>query len=620
MAVRTDLRRFTIPMLAVFALAAGGTMALAQATTTLPLTSKWTHGAVPGGGGIAVSAYPVITGQPFTANNDSRSIEMVRGMKVTYESHSIVARDASGSVATRTTESSHVSLSGERNRSGAYIPAGGTISDPVAGVRIWWTSIGPPQLRKFAMKRRMVGGGRRLMHPPLTACEREAGQTRHLPSGVTQRIENLGTRRIGNLLAEGCRVTDFIPKGTAGSNTRMTTTEKRWISPKLRVILLYVFRGSNGVERKKQLDNVILGEPDPALFAPPLGYTIRDMDAEIERQEHAEFTAEPREPDAEMLAGAWEANDPFAPSPAQAGIFIHIWANRRVPFHHGTVTGRGPQKFQDMQIRVYERMGSKDKGGWFSTTVPNGGASWDGHHLRLAGPNIFGDGQLALDWIFNAHKDLWTGTYTRGGVTKQVQFVRPGALSKAVSNPFLGAWSESGRLGPSPPAPRIPRCVYIARGSDGTLVAWRDTLLGPTIGPSKGLLRAMFQENDGDALGVKIDGDTLMLQEGIYWGGIAGQPPQRFFGKLASDGMHIMGSWSGATLMPQDQNHTASHPVTTYTRMRGASCWPQVLNQSFLTPGAAGLTTAVLPSLGEGPRAGGGPRIQEGWRVVHPRC
>jgi hypothetical protein len=598
MAVRMSLRRLAFPTFVAVALAGFAPVGMAQSRVAPPLTSKWSPGAIPGGGGITVSAYPIVAGEPFTANNDSRDVETVNGMKLTYESHSIVARDASGRVATRNAESPHVPFPGEKNRSSAFIAAGGSVIDPVVGVRLWWNNAGSPRVDNVVMKSRTLESVMPPRRRSLTACEKEAGQTRHLRNGVTQHIENLGLRRIDNLLAEGCRVTTFIPAGADHGRVPRTITEDRWVSPKLRVTLLYVFHGPNGEQRRRQLDNVVLGEPDPSLFAPPRGYTVRDLDAERKREEEAEFTVQPGEPDAEMLAGAWEANDPFAPYPAQMGIFVQIVANRRVPFYHRMVTGNGPQKFLEMQVRVYERIGGKDEGGWFSTTAPDG-VSWDGHRLRIlpthVRPDTFAHGELALDLTFNEQKDLWTGSYTRGGVTKRAELVRPGALSKTASNPFLGAWSdpflgvwsESGRSGPSPPAPHMPRCVYITRGSDGTLVSWRDTLFGPAVDPSEGLSTAMFQEDDGDALGVKIDGDTLMLQEGIYWAAIGGNAPERFTGMLSHDGMHIIGKWMppgpqpswNEAPGPQGQQEPASRPVTTYTRTTSQSCWSNTIDQ-----------------------------------------
>jgi hypothetical protein len=528
-----------------------------------------------------VSADPIVTGEPFTAENNSRSVMLLNGEKVINESHSFIARDSSGRIATRTTESPHVP-----NRGGfAFIPAGGTISDPIARVHMNWSDNLTSILGKVVMKNRLFSSQPQSGPRPLNACEREGSRTRNLPNGETRQIEDLGERTIQNILTQGCRVTTFIPAGTFHNDQPQTMTDESWSSPELRITVLHVFRDSSGTERTEQLDNIVLGEPDAALFEPPPGYTIRDMDAEREKEERAQFTVQPGQPDAEMLAGAWETDDPFAAKPTQMGIFLKMWANRRVPFHQGKVTGDGPQKFMSLDIRVYQRAAGEEKHGWFSTTNA-GGASWDGNRLRIAfhggGPGTFVQGDLALDLTFDVQKGVWTGTYTHDSVTKPVRLTRPGASRKAASNPFLGGWSESGRFGPSSPASRVPQCVYIAQGSDGTLVSWRNTYLGPSINPREGYATATIQENDGDALGVQINGDTLTLQEGIDWAGVAGKPPEEFTGKLSPDVTQILGTWGpsdpaiwGGRPTPPDQKPSRGGPVTTFTKMTGQSCWSQ---------------------------------------------
>jgi hypothetical protein len=192
-------------------------------------------------------------------------------------------------------------------------------------------------------------------------------------------------------------------------------------------------------------------------------------------------------------------------------------------------------------------------------------------------------GDLALDLTYNVQKGFWTGSYTRGGVTKPVRLTRPGASRKGPSNPFVGEWSKSGRMGPSPPASRFPSCVYVAQGSDGAFVAWRNMNLGPAVNPREGYDVAAFQQWDGDALGVQINGDTLILQEGIDSGAAPGRGAGRFTGKLSPDGTQIIGTWVahapeswGVSSSRQEQTQSMTVPVTTFTKMKmGQSCWSQ---------------------------------------------
>lgn len=268
------------------------------------------------------------------------------------------------------------------------------------------------------------------------------------------------------------------------------------------------------------------------------------------------------------------------------GIRLKLLANRRVPYHQHQVTGDGIQKFVSFDICFYQRAAHQERHGWFSTSS-GGGATWDGGRLSIAfhgaAPDAFVQEDLALNLTFDEQKGFWTGSYSRGGVSKPVRLVRPGASQKGHSSPFMGAWSASGRLGPSPPAPRTPTCIYIAQGLDGAFVAWRNGNFGPVIDPREGFDVASFKETDGDALGVQIDGDTLTLQEGIDWAAVSGKGPEKFTGKLSPDGTQIIGSWVthapeswGGSSSPQEPKPSSTVPVTTFTRMTmGQSCGSQ---------------------------------------------
>ncbi len=293
-----------------------------------------------------------------------------------------------------------------------------------------------------------------------------------------------------------------------------------------------------------------------------------------------QFIVQPGQPDAEMLAGNWETDDPFSSPPAQMGILLKLLANRRVPFNGHRVTGDGPQKFQQFEIGVYVRTGGENHLAWFDTSDAQH-ATWDGSRLtvtsKAGGP---GTGDLGLDLTYDKEKGFWTGSYTRGSMTKQVRLTRPGASHKPQSNPFVGGWAESGRPGHFGYSPPIPNCIHIAQGSDGTLVAWGDRK-GSSIDPRDGFDVEIIDETDGDAIGVKIDNDALTLQGGINWWG--GNPPGRFTGKLSPDGTQITGIWivhapESWGMLGAPQQEKSSQPVrfSTFTKLpEGQSCWSQ---------------------------------------------
>ncbi len=581
MAIPTALRRLILLTGVGLAGLLAGPVVWAQAIP--PLSSHWSPGAVPGGGGIAVSDYPIVTGEPFSADYNTRSVEIRNGKRKVHESHSFVARDSAGRVATRTPESPHV-----RYENGvSFVIASGTISDPAAGVVLDWEEGEPPPWNDVAFKRRIRPNKPLLGPQALSACEVVGGHPRDEPYGANQQVTDLGERTIQNIPARGCRLTAFIPAGSIHNGQPLASTYESWVSPQLRIILIRVDHNPRTSDTTEQLDNIATGEPDPSLFQPPPGYKIRDVEAERVEEERSQVTLGPGEPDAETLAGNWETDDPFARKRSQIGILVNINANRRVPFHQGKVAGDGPQKIASFYVRVYERVARKDEGGFF-TTAKDGGASFNGHLLQIKAD---GSGsrrrarrngrrrkcsgtiiqcELALDLTFDGQKRLWIGTYTRNDVTRPVVLARPRASLKAASNPFLGGWSENIGVGGSG-----SRCVHIAQGLDGTFLAWDDARNGAFVDLSEDMTTATFQENVGDALGVHIKGHTLTLEEGIYWGGVAGQGPRKFTGKLSADKSRIVGSWGRIIQVKGAKANPGAGEVTTFTRMADKSCWSQ---------------------------------------------
>jgi hypothetical protein len=175
---------------------------------------------------------------------------------------------------------------------------------------------------------------------------------------------------------------------------------------------------------------------------------------------------------------------------------------------------------------------------------------------------------LGLDLAFNEKIPASTGSYTRDGVTKPIVLARPGASREGTANPFVGGWRENNRIGGA-------RCVQIAQGLDETFVAWRVWNSGPTLSPEEGMNTVTFQETDGDALGVQIEGDTVTLQEGLYWAGIGGNAPRKFTGRLSPDQSQIIGTWVSDLPRPPDQRHEGG---ATLTRLSGQGCWLQSPN------------------------------------------
>ncbi len=282
----------------------------------------------------------------------------------------------------------------------------------------------------------------------------------------------------------------------------------------------------------KTIRNLLLSAAAVLLTLPVSGQVVSHS--------RAQSTVSISQDDAEMLSGFWETHDPFASKLAQLGILLNV----------------EPGEPGRLKVRVYERLAGNEKGGWFNTDN-GGGASWDGHRLRIErngkSTDVFPD-QMAIDLTFNGQKRLWTGTYTRRGTTKAVVLSRPAGLLKPASNPFLGRWHEND----------TNRCVYIVQGSDGKLLAWRTTMSPSAVS---------FHEY-GDALGVEIESNTVTLREGIAEADSTGNMPEKFVGKLSADGSQIVGHWQGSVRRAE----LGTGEATTFTRPVGPSCWSQSSN------------------------------------------
>jgi hypothetical protein len=94
-----------------------------------------------------------------------------------------------------------------------------------------------------------------------------------LPKPVT---ESLGTQILEGVEVEGRRTTFTIPEGAQGNDRPITSTHETWMSPKLKTAVLTKSVDPRSGENTTKLTNIVLGEPDPALFQPPADFEVVD--------------------------------------------------------------------------------------------------------------------------------------------------------------------------------------------------------------------------------------------------------------------------------------------------------------------------------------------------------
>jgi hypothetical protein len=88
--------------------------------------------------------------------------------------------------------------------------------------------------------------------------------------------ENLGQKELHGLIANGMRST-MTPLESGGPNSMPEHTLELWHSDKFDLDLLNVSSGPKYGLKRTELSDLKQGDPDPALFNPPQGYTIESI-------------------------------------------------------------------------------------------------------------------------------------------------------------------------------------------------------------------------------------------------------------------------------------------------------------------------------------------------------
>ena len=88
------------------------------------------------------------------------------------------------------------------------------------------------------------------------------------------RTEDLGTRDIEGVAAEGTRRITTIPEGAIGNERPIEIVYERWYSMELGLVVYSKHSDPRFGEQTYRVTNIIRAEPDPSLFAVPHGYRV----------------------------------------------------------------------------------------------------------------------------------------------------------------------------------------------------------------------------------------------------------------------------------------------------------------------------------------------------------
>ncbi len=89
-------------------------------------------------------------------------------------------------------------------------------------------------------------------------------------------MEQLGTKVVEGVQAEGTRTTITIPAGQIGNDKPIQIVDEVWRSPELQVIVRSEHSDPRMGSTVYSLQNISRSDPSPALFQVPADYTVKD--------------------------------------------------------------------------------------------------------------------------------------------------------------------------------------------------------------------------------------------------------------------------------------------------------------------------------------------------------
>jgi len=98
-------------------------------------------------------------------------------------------------------------------------------------------------------------------------------------SGDSPKVEQLGSKVIGGVSADGTRTTITIAAGQIGNDKPIQIVDEMWRSPELQVIVQSTHTDPRMGTTSYTLQNVSRAEPAATLFQVPADYTIKDPQA-----------------------------------------------------------------------------------------------------------------------------------------------------------------------------------------------------------------------------------------------------------------------------------------------------------------------------------------------------
>jgi hypothetical protein len=112
---------------------------------------------------------------------------------------------------------------------------------------------------------------------PAEQAERQKLAKVRQPPRAEFRTEDLGTRTINGVSAQGTRRVRTIAAGEEGNELPLDVADETWTSRQMGLMLMIVSDDPRKGRTTAEFDELTLGEPDAALFAAPEGYKVEEV-------------------------------------------------------------------------------------------------------------------------------------------------------------------------------------------------------------------------------------------------------------------------------------------------------------------------------------------------------
>lgn len=213
---------------------------------------------------------------PFTADAVTEFTQILGdGNRIERRFTASIARDSQG----RTRREQEVAMIGPLASLQGQQPQLIVISDPATGSDYTLderTKTAVRQFSVFQIRDKLVAADLNLREAlklaGAGAAPKKVLPASEAPSKVVS--EQLGTRQMEGVTAEGNRTTITFDTGTLGNVSPIDIVTERWFSKELQMELLISRRDPRSGDTVYRLTNIVRAEPPPDLFVVPPGYTI----------------------------------------------------------------------------------------------------------------------------------------------------------------------------------------------------------------------------------------------------------------------------------------------------------------------------------------------------------